>query len=40
MLEIASHAGETIIVNGNVKNRVRDALRGRIVVGTRVVGGP
>ncbi len=39
MLEIASHADECIIVNGNVKNRVRDALRGRIVVGTRVVGG-
>ncbi len=39
MLEIASHADETIIVNGNVKNRMRDALRGRIVVGTRVVGG-
>ncbi|HYM38974.1 MAG TPA: isopentenyl phosphate kinase [Thermoplasmata archaeon] len=39
MLEIASHADETLIVNGNVKNRVRDALRGRIVVGTRVVGG-
>jgi isopentenyl phosphate kinase len=39
MLEIASFADETIIVNGNVKNRVRDALRGRIVIGTRVVGG-
>ncbi len=39
MLEIASHADECIIVNGNVKNRVRDALRGRIVVGTRIVGG-
>ncbi len=39
MLEIASHADECLIVNGNVKNRVRDALRGRIVVGTRVVGG-
>jgi len=39
MLEIASRADECIIVNGNVKNRVRDALRGRIVVGTRVVGG-
>lgn len=40
MLEIAAHADECMIVNGNVKNRVRDALRGRIVVGTRVVGGP
>ncbi len=40
MLEIAAHADETLIVNGNVKNRVRDALRGRIVVGTRVMGGP
>ena len=40
MLEIASHAEECVLVNGNVKNRVRDALRGRIVVGTRVVGGP
>lgn len=39
MLEIASFADETIIVNGNVMNRVRDALRGRIVIGTRVVGG-
>jgi isopentenyl phosphate kinase len=40
MLEIAAFADETIIVNGNVKNRVRDALRGRIVIGTRVAGGP
>ncbi len=40
MLDIASFADETIIVNGNVKNRVRDALRGRIVVGTRIAGGP
>ncbi len=39
MLEIASHADECLIVNGNVKNRLRDALRGRIVVGTRIVGG-
>ncbi len=39
MLEIAAHADETLIVNGNVKNRVRDALRGRIVKSTRVVGG-
>ncbi len=39
MLDIASFADETIIVNGNVMNRVRDALRGRIVIGTRVVGG-
>ena len=39
MMEIASHADECVIVNGNVKNRVRDALRGRIVVGTRVIGG-
>ena len=40
MFEIAGHAGECLIVNGNVKNRVRDALRGRRVVGTRVVRGP
>lgn len=40
MLEIAVHAGETLILNGNVKNRLRDAVRGRPVVGTRVVGGP
>ncbi len=39
MLEIAAHVDECLIVNGNVKNRVRDALRGRRVVGTRVVGG-
>ena len=39
MLEIANHTRECIIVNGNVKNRVRDALRGRPVEGTRVVGG-
>ncbi len=39
MIEIAAHADEAILVNGNVKNRVRDALRGRIVVGTRIVGG-
>src|SRR5881397_3845017 len=40
MFEIAAHTGECLIVNGNVKNRVRDALRGRRVVGTRVVRGP
>jgi isopentenyl phosphate kinase len=39
MLEIAAHARECLIVNGNVKNRLRDALRGRPVVGTRVAGG-
>lgn len=40
MLDIAAHAPECLIVNGNVKNRLRDALRGKAVVGTRVVGGP
>jgi len=40
MFDVASHAGECWIVNGNVKNRVRDALRGRRVVGTRVTRGP
>jgi isopentenyl phosphate kinase len=40
MFEIADHVGECLIVNGNVKNRVRDALRGRRVTGTRVVRGP
>lgn len=40
MFEIADHVGECLIVNGNVKNRVRDALRGRRVVGTRVTRGP
>ena len=40
MFEIANHVGECLIVNGNVKNRVRDALRGRRVVGTRVARGP
>ncbi len=40
MFELADHAGECLIVNGNVKNRVRDALRGRHVVGTRVIRGP
>src|SRR6266568_4087102 len=40
MFEIADHVGECWIVNGNVKNRVRDALRGRRVVGTRVSRGP
>lgn len=39
MIEIASVAGESLLLNGNVKNRVRDAVRGRPVVGTRVVGG-
>ncbi len=39
MFEIASHVDACLIVNGNVKNRVRDALLGRPVVGTRVVGG-
>lgn len=40
MFEIADHVGECMIVNGNVKNRVRDALRGRRVVGTRIARGP
>jgi len=40
MLEIASHAEECLILNGNVKNRLRDAVRGKRVIGTRVVGGP
>ena len=40
MFEIADHVGECVIVNGNVKNRVRDALRGRQVVRTRVTRGP
>jgi isopentenyl phosphate kinase len=40
MFEIADHVGDCLIVNGNVKNRVRDALRGRRVVGTRIVRGP
>jgi isopentenyl phosphate kinase len=40
MFEIANHVDECMIVNGNVKNRVRDALRGRRVVGTRIVRGP
>jgi len=39
MFEIADHTGECLIINGNVKNRVRDALRGRRVVGTRVTRG-
>ena len=39
MLDIATYTQECLIVNGNVKNRVRDALRGRPVVGTRVAGG-
>jgi len=38
MFEIASHTGECIILNGNVKNRLRDAVQGRPVVGTRVAG--
>jgi isopentenyl phosphate kinase len=40
MFEIADHVDDCVIVNGNVKNRVRDALRGRRVVGTRIVRGP
>jgi isopentenyl phosphate kinase len=40
MIEIAEHVDECLIVNGNVKNRVRDALRGKRVVGTRIVRGP
>ena len=40
MFEIADLVGECIVVNGNVKNRVRDALRGRQVVRTRVTRGP
>ncbi len=39
MVETASYVEECIILNGNVKNRVRDAVRGRPVVGTRVTGG-
>src|SRR5437016_5486713 len=40
MFEIAEHVDVCMIVNGNVKNRVRDALRGKRVVGTRIVRGP
>jgi len=40
MFQIAEHVSECMIVNGNVKNRVRDALSGRRVVGTRIVRGP
>src|SRR5438477_7304489 len=40
MFEIAEHVDACMIVNGNVKNRVRDALRGKRVVGTRIVRGP
>jgi isopentenyl phosphate kinase len=40
MFDIADHVGECVLVNGNVKNRVRDALRGRRVVGTRIARGP
>jgi len=40
MFEIAATADECVILNGNVKNRLRDAVRGRPVVGTHVVGGP
>ena len=40
MFEIAEYVDECLIVNGNVKNRVRDALRGKRVVGTRIVRGP
>jgi isopentenyl phosphate kinase len=40
MFEIAEHVDECLIVNGNVKNRVRDALRGKRVVGTRIVRSP
>jgi isopentenyl phosphate kinase len=40
MFEIADHVDDCLIVNGNVKNRVRDALRGKRVVGTRIVRGP
>lgn len=40
MFEITDHVDECLIVNGNVKNRVRDALRGKRVVGTRIVRGP
>src|SRR5256885_6095591 len=39
MFEIAEHVDVCMIVNGNVKNRVRDALRGKRVVGTRIVRG-
>lgn len=39
MFEIAAYGGECIILNGNVKSRLRDAVRGRPVVGTHVVGG-
>jgi len=40
MFEIAEHVDECMIVNGNVKNEFRDALRGKRVVGTRIVRGP
>jgi isopentenyl phosphate kinase len=40
MFQIAEYVSECMIVNGNVKNRVRDALSGRRVVATRIVRGP
>ena len=35
MLEIAAHGMDTLILNGNVKNRLRDALMGRDVLCTK-----
>ena len=35
MLEIAAHGMDTLILNGNVKNRLRDALTGRDVLCTK-----
>lgn len=39
MFTIARHVGECLIVNGDADDRVLDALRGRPVVGTRIVQG-
>lgn len=38
MIEISSYSGECLVLNGNVKGRLRDALRGKNVVATRVKG--
>jgi isopentenyl phosphate kinase len=39
MLQIARHAGECVIINGNAEGRLADVIADRMVVSSRIVGG-
>ncbi|MFA5771823.1 MAG: isopentenyl phosphate kinase [Thermoplasmata archaeon] len=37
MFEISKYSGKTIVLNGNIKGRLRDAIKGKNVICTKVV---